>query len=71
MPRPGLDRDHRVMHGTALLDVVAVAGVAWTMIRIGAAKGQLRVKAPARCAACGRQKVWGRCSCTDDWKEHR
>ena len=67
----GLDGDHRVVHETALFEVSAVAGVAWTMVRIGAAKNLLRVKAPARCAACGRQKVRGRCSCTDDWKEHR
>lgn len=59
------------MDGTALLHVSAVAGVAWTMVRIGASKGVLRVNAPARCAACGRLKVRGRCSCTDDWKEHR
>jgi hypothetical protein len=66
MLHPGLDGDHRFMRGTALLDVLAIAGVAWTMVRLGAAKGQLRVKAPARCAACGRKKGWGRCSCTDD-----
>jgi len=44
---------------------VAVAGVAWAMVRAGAAKGALRVKAPIRCAACGRQKGWGSCPCTD------
>jgi hypothetical protein len=62
----GLDRDHRFMDGTALMDVTAAAGAAWVMVRMGAAKGVLRVKAPARCAACGRQRVWGRCPCTDD-----
>lgn len=44
---------------------VAVVGVSWAMVRAGAAKGVLRVKAPARCAACGRQKGWGLCPCTD------
>jgi hypothetical protein len=45
---------------------VATFGGAWAIVRAGAAKGVLKVKAPARCAACGRQKVWGRCLCTDD-----
>ena len=44
---------------------VATFGGAWAIVRAGAAKGVLRVKAPARCAACGRQKVWGRCPCSD------
>ena len=44
---------------------VATVGGAWAIVRAGA-KGVLKVKAPARCAACGRQKVWGRCPCTDD-----
>lgn len=61
----GLDCDHRFMDGTPLVDVTAAAGVAWAMVRAGAAKGAFRVKAPARCAACGRQKVWGSCSCTN------
>ena len=45
---------------------VATLGGAWAIVRGGAAKGVLKVKAPARCAACGRQKSWGRCPCTDD-----
>jgi len=46
----------QVMHVALAQTVgcVAVAGVAWAMVRAGAAKGALRVKAPARCAACGR-----------------
>jgi hypothetical protein len=44
---------------------VATFGGAWAIVGAGAAKGVLKVKAPARCAACGRQKVWGRCPCTD------
>ena len=43
---------------------VAAGGGAWAIVRAGAAKGVLRVKGPGRCAACGRQKVWGRCPCT-------
>jgi hypothetical protein len=61
----GLDCDHRFMHGNALVDVTVAAGVACVMVRAGAAKGALRVKVPARCVACGRQKIWGRCLCTD------
>jgi hypothetical protein len=45
---------------------VTMLGGAWAIVRAGAAKGVLRVKAPGRCAACGRQKVSGRCACTDD-----
>jgi hypothetical protein len=45
---------------------VATAGGAWAIVRAGAAKGVLDVKAPARCAACGRRKVRGNCPCTDD-----
>ncbi len=45
---------------------VAMFGGAWAIVRAGAAKGVLKVKAPSRCAACGRQKVWGHCPCTDD-----
>jgi hypothetical protein len=55
------------MHITLAQAIVWVAtfGGAWAIVRAGAAKGVLKVKAPARCAACGRQKVWGRCPCTD------
>jgi hypothetical protein len=44
---------------------ITTFGGAWAIVRAGVAKDVLKVKAPARCAACGRQKVWGRCSCTD------
>jgi hypothetical protein len=45
---------------------IATFGGAWVMVRAGAAKGMLKVKAPARCASCGRTKAWGRCPCTDE-----
>jgi hypothetical protein len=45
---------------------VAAGGGAWAIVRAGAAKGMLRVKAPARCAACGRQRARRRCPCTED-----
>jgi hypothetical protein len=61
-PTGTIDGMHVVLAQTA--GCAAVAGVAWAMVRAGVAKGALRVKAPARCAACGRQKVWGSCSCT-------
>jgi hypothetical protein len=50
---------------------VATFGGAWAIVRAGAAKGVFKVKASARCAACGRQKVWGRCPCTDDSRSVR
>jgi hypothetical protein len=45
---------------------VATVGGAWAIVRAGAAKGVIKLKAPVRCAACGRQKIRGRCPCTDD-----
>jgi hypothetical protein len=45
---------------------VAAGGGAWAIVRAAEARGALRPKAPARCAACGRQKARGRCPCTDD-----
>jgi hypothetical protein len=45
---------------------VATLGGAWAIVRAGAAKGVIKLKAPVRCAACGRQKIKGRCPCTDD-----
>ena len=50
---------------------VATLGGAWTIVRAGAAKGVLKMKAPSRCAACGRQMAWGRCPCTDDARDLR
>ena len=45
---------------------VATLGGAWAIVRAGSAKGVIKLKAPVRCAACGRQKVRGRCPCTDE-----
>jgi hypothetical protein len=61
------------MHFTLAQAVVWVAtgGGAWAIVRAGSAKGVLKVKTPARCAACGRQKVWGRCPCTGDRRRPR
>jgi hypothetical protein len=56
---------------TQAVDWIAVGGGAWAIVRAGAAKGVLRVKAPARCAACGRQKVRSRCPCTDNRRRLR
>jgi hypothetical protein len=53
------------MHMTLAQAVAWVATLAgaWAIVRAGAAKAVLKVKG---CGACGRQKVWGRCPCTDD-----
>jgi hypothetical protein len=67
------------MDGTAAMDFtlaqaadwVAVGLGAWVLVRAGAAKGVLRVKAPVRCVSCGRQKVWGRCLCTENRRRLR
>jgi len=56
---------------TQAADWVAVSLGAWVLVSAGAAKGALKVKAPTRCASCGRQKVWGRCLCTDNRRRLR
>jgi hypothetical protein len=68
MPVPALAATMRFMDGSAidLTAWIAAGGCGWAMVRAGVAKGMLKVKAPARCAACGRQKLFGRCPCTDD-----
>ena len=78
MPWPGLAATIGLMDGEAMqftltqaANWVAVGLGAWLLVRAGAAKGVLRVKAPARCASCGRQKVWGRCPCTDNRRRLR
>jgi len=44
---------------------IATLGGAWAIVRAGTAKGVLRAKSPIRCAACGRERVRGRCPCTN------
>jgi hypothetical protein len=44
---------------------IAAGAGAWMMVRAGAAKGVVKVKASVHCASCGRQKIHGRCPCTD------
>jgi hypothetical protein len=45
---------------------IATLGGAWAIVRAGTAKGVLRAKSPIRCAACGRERVRGRCPCAND-----
>ena len=45
---------------------IAAGGGGWAIVRAGTAKGVLKAKSPARCAACGRERVHGRCPCTAD-----
>jgi len=56
---------HRRMHLTIsqLLVVASSGGAAWLMLRAGAAKRLLSVKAPNRCASCGRRRGRGLCEC--------
>jgi hypothetical protein len=49
-----------------LLPSASAAVAGWLMIRAGAAKGMLLVRAPSRCAACGSRRTRGRCGCTDE-----
>jgi hypothetical protein len=43
---------------------ISTAAAGWLMVRAGAAKGALQVKAAERCAACGRRRRGGLCGCT-------
>ena len=42
----------------------SAAAAAWLMVRIGAGKGLVALRAPSRCAACGRRRSGSRCRCT-------
>ena len=45
---------------------ITTLGGAWAIVCAGAAKGVLKVKAPDRCAGCGRQRDRsGHCPCTE------
>jgi hypothetical protein len=48
-----------------LLPSASAAVAAWLMVRAGAAKRTLVVRAPSRCAACGRRRIGGRCDCKE------
>jgi len=54
------------MHLTLAQSVswIAMGGGAWAIIRAATTKGLLKARTPARCAACGRRRSWGRCPCT-------
>jgi hypothetical protein len=43
---------------------ISVAAVAWLMIAMSDARGLARLKAPARCAACGRRRTKRQCRYT-------
>ena len=46
---------------------IAASGLAaWLMLVAGSAKNAVRLRAPARCASCGRRLERGRCRCTED-----
>ena len=42
----------------------SAAAVAWLMVRMGAVKGMVALRAPSRCVACGRRRSGSRCRCT-------
>jgi hypothetical protein len=66
MPIQAVAGTMRLMDGSAIdfTAWAAVGGSAWAMVRAGVAKKMLNLKEPERCAACGRQKRFGRCPCT-------
>jgi hypothetical protein len=44
---------------------IGAAIAAWLMVRAGTSKGMLAVRAPSRCAACGRRRTRRGCDCTN------
>jgi hypothetical protein len=44
---------------------LATVAAGWLMVRMGAAKGLIVLRAPSRCAACGRRRTRGHCRCND------
>lgn len=59
--------DHDVMHLTInqMTPSIAAAVAGWLMVRAGAGKGMIALRAPSRCAACGRRRVRRGCDCTN------
>jgi hypothetical protein len=55
------------MHFTLAQSLAAAstAAAAWLMVRVGAAKGALKIRTPERCAACGRHRTRRACRCLD------
>jgi hypothetical protein len=55
-----------VTHLTLTQSLTAISTLAsgWLMVRLGATKQALKIKMPARCAACGRRRTRERCPCT-------
>jgi hypothetical protein len=47
------------------LVMVSTAGAAWLMVRAGVAKKMVELRAPSRCAACGRRLTGKTCSCAE------
>jgi hypothetical protein len=43
---------------------IAAVLAGWLMVRAAASKRMIVLRAPSRCAACGRRRARGRCSCT-------
>jgi hypothetical protein len=43
---------------------IAAAFAGWLMVRAAASKKMIVLRAPSRCAVCGRRRNGGRCSCT-------
>jgi hypothetical protein len=58
---------HGVMHLTIdqVTPSIAAAVAGWLMVRAGAGKGMIALRAPSRCAACGRRRTRRGCECTD------
>ena len=61
-----LRRSDNVMHLSMqqMAPAASAAAAAWLMVRMGAVKGMVTLRAPSRCAACGRRRAGHGCRCT-------
>jgi hypothetical protein len=46
------------------LVLVSTTGAGWLMLQAGIAKKKIRRRELVRCAACGKRRAAGRCTCT-------
>jgi hypothetical protein len=44
---------------------ISTAAAAWLMVRAGAAKGMVTLRAASRCASCGKRRDSRDCRCAD------
>jgi hypothetical protein len=49
---------------TQTFGAISTGAAAWLMVRAGASQGLVKIRAPEKCASCGRRRLARRCPCT-------